>query len=100
MTMNMLERLARALCIADGKQPDASEPYSTEGQPFAGPEPGRNWKRYVGAASAILRELQNPSEAMNEAGAKAAYDRVVDLDASDAGVIFSAMVDAALVDGA
>ncbi len=52
------------------------------------------------AARAVLRELQNPGEAMAEAGAKSAYDRVVDLDAGDARVIFAAMIDAALFDGA
>lgn len=98
--MNMLERIARALCIADGKQPDASEPYSIESQPFSGPNPDRNWQAYVDGARSVLEELQNPSDAMAEAGAKSAYDLVLDVDAHGARTIFAAMIDAALVDRA
>ncbi len=51
-------------------------------------------------AFAILQELQNPSDAMAEAGAKAAYDNVIDADAHSLRIIFAAMIDAALFDDA
>jgi hypothetical protein len=84
MPMTTLERICRAIYKLG------------DNGPYELSEEDDQWHHHLDAARAILAELQNPSEAMAEAGATAAYDRVVDLDARDAGVIFSAMIDAAL----
>lgn len=92
--MTLIERIARALCVSAGVHPDGLD----VGDAAEQLEPA--WHAFRTAACDVLRELQNPSDAMADAGAKAAYDRVVDLDASDARTIFAAMIDAALMDGA
>ncbi|MGR4892238.1 hypothetical protein ACIPPQ_14515 [Sphingopyxis sp. LARHCG72] len=88
MSKPALERVARALCRAEGHP----ENIQFEGKPM--------WQSYLPNARAVLAELQNPTDAMAEAGAKSAYDLVLDVDAHGARTIFAAMIDAALIDGA
>lgn len=83
-----LELIARALCRLDGHP----ESIMFEGKPM--------WQSFLPNARAALMELQNPTDAMAEAGANSAYDLVLDVDAHGAGTIFAAMIDAALIDGA
>ena len=69
--------------------------------PAAEAIPAPEWNACLSAAArAVIQELQNPSDAMAEAGAKAAWDNVIDADAHALRIIFAAMIDAALVDGA
>lgn len=85
MTLN--ERIEQAIADAFGPAAEAIPP------PV--------WNACLSAAAhAVLEELQNPSDAMAEAGAKSAWDLVLDVDAHGARTIFAAMIDAALVDGA
>lgn len=86
--MTMIERIARALCRLD----DNPENATMDGKPL--------WQDYLPQARAVFQELQNPTDAMADAGAKSAYDCVIDMDAHGARTIFAAMIDAALVDGA
>ena len=88
MAKPALERVARAICRQEGH----AENITFEGKPM--------WQSYVPMARAVLQELQNPSDAMAEAGEKSAYDLVLDVDADGARVIFASMIDAALIDGA
>lgn len=97
--MVMIERTARALCRLDGKAPDAGPAYDIETPGMTPPDFEPNWKAYIEPAKAVLAELQNPTDAMADAGARSAHDRVVDLDEADARQIFAAMIDAALFDG-
>ena len=84
----MAERIARALCRLD----DNPENTTMDGKPL--------WQDYLPEARAVFLELQNPTDAMAEAGAKSAYDCVLDVDVHGARTIFAAMIDAALVDRA
>lgn len=86
MAKPALERICRALCRLDGHP----ENIQFEGRPM--------WQSYLPNARVVLQELQNPSDAMAEAGAKSAYDLVLDVDAHGARAIFAAMIDAALFD--
>ena len=78
-----LELVARALCRLDGHP----ENIMFEGKPM--------WQSFLPNARAALMELQNPTDAMAEVGAKSAHDLVLDVDAHGARTIFAAMIDAA-----
>lgn len=92
--MTMLENAARAIAKGYGELDWAAVPESLPNQP------GMDKVTYREMAWAVLKELQNPTDAMAEAGAKSAYDCVLDVDAHGARTIFAAMIDAALIDRA
>ena len=60
MTANMVERVARAICLADGEDPD--ERCEDWMQEFSG------WRGYVESARAAIAAMREPTEAMLEAG--------------------------------
>lgn len=74
----MVERVARVLCIADGyKHPDEDWRYYANGVPCQavpmiaikdGKE--QRWRTYVRKARAMIEEMCNPTPAMIEAGNK------------------------------
>jgi hypothetical protein len=55
--MTMVERVARALSIADGMHPDACS--NDEDEPPA-------WTLYVGSAKAAIDAMREPTEAMKK----------------------------------
>lgn len=62
-----LERLARALCVSDGLDPDthtAGQFIEEAGAGAASYEMIRRWQVYVPAVRALLQELREPSEGM------------------------------------
>ena len=75
----MLERCARALCDAQGVDPDGR----TDGAEAL-------WERYVPEARAVLTALREPSKEMVEA----AHTRLA--DEGDVSDIFTAMIDSLL----
>lgn len=92
--MTLIERIARALA-------DANEERGADHNDLEPVDPDyRIWHAYVDDVKIMLREMQNPTDAMAAAGATSAYDLVLDVDAHGARTIFAAMVDAALIDGA
>jgi hypothetical protein len=58
------------------------------------------WQDYVPEVREVLIAIRDASDAMAEVGRATAYDRVVDVEPSDAKAIYAAMVDAALWDDA
>lgn len=58
--MSMVEKVAKAICVALGDFPDAELTY--EGKPI-----GPAWKRYNDAARAALEALRVPSDEMVKA---------------------------------
>lgn len=82
----MVERVARALCVADGCDPDheSADPIDTG---------IKLWTRYVRDASAAIEAIREPTKAMIQA----AYDSSLDDDERfDAHEIWQAMIDEAL----
>ncbi|MBA8799158.1 hypothetical protein FHW77_002877 [Agrobacterium sp. RC10-4-1] len=66
MAETMIERVARAICVASGLDPDrpfSSSNYSkeTEPQEFA-------WHEYLPEARAAINAMREPTRAMHEAG--------------------------------
>jgi hypothetical protein len=90
--MTMVERVARALSVADGMHPQAASNDADE-QPA--------WTLYVGMAKAAIESLREPTEAMVEAGSGASTSgdegvfRIL-VDRQCAGEAWSLMIDAAL----
>lgn len=76
--MNMIERVAKALSIADGNHPDACSNDEDE-IPY--------WTLYVKMARAAIEAMREPTEEMANAGAKVAF-----MSAD----LWAAMIDAAL----
>lgn len=100
--MTMLERVARALCVADGFDPD-EDWRQVPGGPFAEvaiPDEERpRWTRYRNAARAAITALMEPDEGMVEAGGSAP-GAVSEMDEDGAtiypAVVYRAMLKAAL----
>lgn len=90
----LLERVARALCRSDGKEPDVGPAISIEKQRGAIPDSVPNWKRYTDQARAVLEAIREPSEEMIKAGYR-------EQDATEGSLKHSyiAMIDAALSQG-
>ncbi len=77
--LTMREKMARALCLEDGYDPDDD-----------GGVPGvARWRSYLGGVDAVLSALEEPTEAMEDAGLEV-YD---DGDGWDS--IYKAMIRAA-----
>lgn len=76
--MTPLERAARAICEAEGLDPNARNPLGHA-----------NWTSYISAARAVLLAIREPSDAMREQGyyeiaygengAKAIWQRMIDV---------------------
>jgi hypothetical protein len=79
---NMIERVARALCAADGHDPDGSS-FSSCGDPY--------WEFYRIKAKAAVSAMREPTGAMVYAGF------LPDREATSAEV-WPAMIDAALAE--
>lgn len=90
----MLEKVARAICIAAGENPD-EDWRQAPGGPFAEVhlKPGQEarWRLYLPQARAAVEALREPSEGMVEAGWGVAP--VYDDPATSPGVYFTAMID-------
>ncbi len=84
----IIEAAARALCRQAGNPENATK----DGKPL--------WQDYVPEVREVLIAAREASDAMAEVGRATAYDRVVDLGPEDAKVIYAAMLDASLWDGA
>jgi hypothetical protein len=89
--MTPLERAARALCELDNNPPGAT----MDGKPL--------WMDYLPEVRAVLQAIREPSKAMTDAGGEKEYageadGEDVNVSAGDyaAGVIYRAMIDAAL----
>lgn len=62
----MIERVARAMCIADGFDPDKDFGYYTSG---VMPDPHvAQWTRYTQKARAAIEAMQEPDSVMLDAG--------------------------------
>jgi hypothetical protein len=90
MTETMIERVARAICVASGLDPDrpfSSSNYSkeTEPQEFA-------WHEYLPEARAAINAMREPTEAMEDAGNSATYIWIDETSAD----VWPRMIDAAL----
>jgi hypothetical protein len=90
MTIDPIERAARALCACDGHDPDGAS-VSSCGDPY--------WMFYRSKACAVIAAIREPSEGIVKAGQKAA---VVALH-RDGGYrmqdIWTAQIDALLAEG-
>lgn len=92
--MTKIEEVARALCKADGKNPDADCKISTCGGEVAMKE----WQyHYPFMAQRAIEALRVPSDAMIAAGQQVAVDSAA-YDAADEVEVFNAMIDAALAE--
>lgn len=99
MAETMIERVARAICVASGLDPDrpfSSSNYSkeTEPQEFA-------WHEYLPEARAAINAMREPTESMVENGADSenTLEAMTDLtDAQSVRNIYHAMIDRALKD--
>jgi hypothetical protein len=90
--MSMLEKAARAMCVADGFDPDGLIAYAKSGHAVS----RREWGIYLARARAALTALLEPSEAMAAAGADNLFAAANDDWSDDARVIWRAMIQAAL----
>lgn len=79
----MVERVARALSVADGMHPEAVS--NDEDQVPA-------WTLYIQDARAAIEAMRKPTEAMRDAGTSAHSSA----DTADAVHCFTAMIEAAL----
>lgn len=93
MPKSPLERAARALCELDNNPPCAT----MDGRPL--------WMDYLPEARAVLRAVREPSRVMTDAGGEVEYagesdGEDVNVSAGNyaAGVIYRAMIDAALAE--
>lgn len=81
---SMVERVARALCVRAGHDPDEIQYRGTE-------EIRSGWEAYADDVRAAIRALREPSEAMVSSG-------MAEIDHDGAGDCWRAMIDAALGD--
>ena len=56
----MIERVAKALCVADGFDPDGLIAYAKAGRP----EAVEDWKQYQRRARAAIKAMREPTRAM------------------------------------
>jgi hypothetical protein len=82
--MDIIERAARAVCIAHGHEPEGMK--FSDGQPI--------WTAYIDDARAVLSALREPDEGMIEAGWSCFPD--YEPSAQDATDCWQAMIDQAL----
>lgn len=95
--MTPLKRAARALCLADGLDPDRKFKSSDWSEGTAPHEFA--WHEYLPKASAVLTALREPSEGMREQGAGQLFGSASDDWGDDARLVWQAMIDAALAEG-
>ena len=98
--MNMVEKVARAICEAQGDDPDYLEPGDAHGIDayFSDGEPAfRRWKNYIREARAAIEAMREPSNAILKAGYEAMFaDEWTGRQAPMMGAGFDAMLSAAL----
>ena len=93
--MNMIERVARALCFLDGSDPDAMEAgdaFGIDGCLPNGDPAHMSWKRWENRAVEVLQLIKNPTECMLEVGSIVSGRHSY----SEAFAIYQAMITAAL----
>lgn len=76
--MDMVERVARALCKADGKNPDALEPgdaFGTDGHMRNGDPAHSLWREWNERAVAAIEAMREPTDEMIEAGVTADFGK-------------------------
>lgn len=86
--MSVVERVARAIDVADGRDPDAP---ANIRYPGGYPE-GVSWKKQIPRARAAIEAMREPTDEMELAG----WGAIPSADATD---IWQAMIDAALREG-
>ncbi|WP_260581169.1 hypothetical protein [Sphingopyxis sp. PET50] len=94
--MTPLERAARALCLADGLDPDRKFKSSDWSEGTAPHEFA--WHEYLPKARAVLTAIREPSEGMREAGAGQLFGAASDDWGEDAKKVWVAMIEAALTE--
>lgn len=91
--MTLVERIARALCERECLDPEAVTRLGDELLPgMTHPTPDLTWKAwesYISEAREIVRKMRVPTDRMAHAGG----------EHRDAAAVWSAMIDAALVEG-
>lgn len=99
----MIERVARALCVAAGHDPDRTHDIYVEGDPDAGVA----WAGYRREARAAIEAMREPTEAMVDAacdvvvGFSGEYDDYnVYLGSHEFNGVWTAAIDAALKESA
>jgi hypothetical protein len=98
--MDMVERVARALCARLGRDPDTLGPSIVVtdmgsmgiAATFNGP-PEPAWKSYEAEARAAIEAMREPTEAMVEAGSDAP---IMNYDGNDPRDVWRLMISAAL----
>ena len=102
MTNPMIERVARALCVADGYSPDSTCDAGVDGDPDA----IYTWAGYRPMAMAAIAAMREPTAAMSEAGERAELPggqfgenfRESSVMEDDAAEVWRAMIDEALIE--
>lgn len=92
--MNMIERVARALCLADGKNPDAPCKISTCG----GEVTMLEWQyHYPFAAMRAIEAMREPTQTMRDGfEANGGFDSAYHTDLGDFQECWAGAIDAAL----
>lgn len=87
----MIEKVARALCEAEGMNPDHESNEDMD-------EAAKLWTTYRHLARAAIEAMREPTAAMKLAGADKhnGYYHTEEQARDDSGLIFTAMIDAAL----
>lgn len=98
MTQTMVEKMARAMCLADGKDPEADWRYTGQVMLAVAVEHPETWRTYIRRAKAALLALMEPTEGMVEEGMAHCYDGDGDGDCErpNERAIFTAMIQAAI----
>lgn len=89
--VEMVERVARAICALAGVNPDGTNGGTWDGGSLPRGEPA--WTAWRDEARTAIAAMREPTEAMVSAGQEEELSRTEDVKA-----IFSAMIDAALKD--
>lgn len=82
----MIERVARSLCVADGHDPDGHFEFMTEADQNA----GKRWTWYISRSRSAIEAMRTPTIDMICCGS------VEYVKTSNTAVVFTSMIDAAL----
>lgn len=86
--MTMVERVARALCLQEGEDPNQETPYH--------PKVTHLWQHYVPSARAAIEAMREPTREMLAVGKRSSCADDIYLTVDEVSAIYSAMVEAAL----
>lgn len=93
ITPEMVETVARAICIEVGGDPDVGAVNARDDVTY-------QWQTFEGSARAVIKAMREPTRPMLTRGVVTLVDRELDgpdgVGPSDAWAIFTAMIDAAL----